>query len=125
MSTLHDCFNCKFPINGAPEDFPAPNQLLPLTVGGIGNFECRMGIETFVDEQVWVSYDFFFNATANRVDGLGSGISFSFQFFPGDATYSLLVSAHVVNDFWPVQNHYRGLAFAQWAIFANNLYIAP
>lgn len=115
-ATLHSCFNCKFPISGAPAAFPAINQLLPLTVAVIGNFECRMGLETTVDEPVWVSYDDFFNATANHIDGAGSGITFSFQFFYGDSTYSMLVSAHVVNDFGgPVgQAVYTAGAAAQW-----------
>lgn len=116
FAKLQTCFNCYFPVAGAPRKYPAYGQLLPLRVLEVGNFECTMG-PTFTG----MDYRAFkFNATKNHVDGYGSNIAF--QFVKVGTQSKLVVDAYVVNDFLVVgQFTYVAMAGLQWQIFANNL----
>lgn len=116
MSRLKTCFNCYFPVPGAPRDYPVVGQLLPLRILAIGNFECRMG-PTFKGTN-YEAFEFF--ATKNHVDGYGSNITFEFMLVGGQSR--LVVSGYVVNDFFVFgQGPYVAFAGATWQIFANNL----
>lgn len=111
---LHNCFNCYFPISGAPSWWPAPNELLPLIVF-LQNMECRMGTVVVGGLQ---DYSWSFRATANHLDGYGSHITFALRYVGG--TPSLIVSAFVVND--PVNKDLMlMMANSQWQTFATNL----
>lgn len=114
-SRLKSCFNCYFPVSGAPRAFPTPGKLLPLTVGP-ANFECK-----FKSEFSGTNYfGFQFDATKNHVDGLGSNIVFEFRTVGG--VKKLVVSAYIVNDsFWANNPAYRLGAQNNWAKFAWNL----
>lgn len=120
---LKGCFNCLFPVSGAPRAFPTVGQILPLTVGP-ANFECR-----FKSEFSSATYfGFQFDATENHVDGAGSNIIFQFQpdtYLPGlNATGFLTVDAYIVNDSWWLNNDvYRAAALANWQKFADNVNI--
>lgn len=109
---LRSCFNCYFPVAGAPRAFPTQGQLLPLTVGGIGNFECRMGGTAKVTGSL---FQYSFIATQNHVDGAGSTITFSFR-----SDKYLYVSASIMNQLLN-NSLYRGGAIQTWTTFANNL----
>lgn len=112
---LKKCFNCYFPVSGAPKAFPAVNQLLPLKVGP-ANFECRF-------KSVFRGTNYFgfqFDATKNHIDKFGSNIIFQFRTIGGKKY--LTVSAYVVNDaFWVKNAFYRSGAIQKWTDFANNL----
>lgn len=109
---LRSCFNCYFPVVGAPRAFPAQGQLLPLTVGGIGNFECRMG---GIGKVTGSLFQYSFIATRNHIDGAGSSITFSFR-----SDQYLYVSASIMNQLLN-NSIYRGGAIQTWTTFANNL----
>jgi len=109
---LRSCFNCYFPVAGAPRAFPTQGQLLPLTVGGIGNFECRMGGTAKVAGSL---FQYSFLATRNHIDGEGSTITFSFR-----SDQYLWVSASVMNQLLN-NSLYRGGAIQTWSNFANKL----
>lgn len=109
---LRSCFNCYFPVSGAPRAFPTQGQLLPLTVGGIGNFECRMGGIGKVNGSL---FQYSFLATRNHIDGEGSTITFSFR-----SDQYLHVSTSVMNQLLN-NSLYRGGAIQTWTTFANNL----
>ena len=109
---LRSCFNCYFPVPGAPRAFPTQSQLLPLRVALIGNFECRMGGIAKVNGSL---FQYSFLATRNHDDGEGSTITFSFR-----SDQYLYVSASVMNQF-ANNSFYRGFAIQTWTTFANNL----
>ena len=112
---LKRCFNCYFPVAGAPKQFPAPGQLLPLNVWGLP-FECKFRAD-FTGTNY---FRFQFDATKNHVDGLDSNIVFEFKLVGG--ARKLVVSAHVVNDPWPdIKRLYEAGAAYNWANFAHNL----
>ena len=118
---IHNCFNCYFPVAGAPASYPAPNELLPLVVYAASplffvNMECRMGTTVVATQD----FSWSFRATANHYDGYGSRISFNFRYI--NNVPSLVVSAVIVNDRGQALNAaYTGLAQANWQTFANNL----
>lgn len=116
FNRLKTCFNCYFPVDGAPRNYPTQGQLLPLTVARIGNFECTMG-PTFTGTN-YRAFEFF--ATKNHVDGYGSNITFEFMLVGGKS--KLVVEGYVVNDFFIVgQYFYVVSADYTWQLFANNL----
>lgn len=118
-SSLQSCFNCEFPLAGAPTSFPSSNQLLPFYLGWPGfslNFECRRGpVYTTAPN----FYAMQFNATANHIDGYGSNIVFEIKYVSGQS--KLVVSTYIVNDFWAGNGVYVSGAAISWAIFASNL----
>ncbi|MEY3846599.1 MAG: hypothetical protein RJA66_866 [Actinomycetota bacterium] len=114
MSRLKTCFNCYFPVSGAPKNYPKPGQLLPLSVG-IFNFECRMA--STVETPSYGSFQF--NATANHVDGYGSNIIFQFMKI-GGRNY-LVVDAYIVNSLDLIRAPYLASAGLNWQVFAWNL----
>lgn len=114
---LKSCFNCYFPVTGAPQGFPVPQQLLPLSTSFFGsnfNMECRFDAEFNGTNY----YGFSFLATANHVDGIGSWILFEMKTVSG--AKKLIVSAHVMNDLLKVGPYSLG-AQGKWQDFANNL----
>ena len=112
---LKKCFNCYFPVAGAPKAFPRKGQLLPLKVAGL-HFECK-----FKSEFSGSSYfGFQFDATKNHVDKLGSNIIFQFRTIGGKRY--LQINAYIVNDaFWIKNAIYRSGAQSTWKKFAANL----
>lgn len=130
---LHGCFNCYFPVSGAPQGYPVPGQLLPLTVGPM-NFECRFRDDFYRSDEYWNGifdyWGFTFDSTENHVDGMWSHITFTFQDWdrygepglPPERITRMRVDAHIENDFtWVGNTAYRTGALMNWAQFALNL----
>lgn len=129
------CFNCYFPVEGAPHYFPTSGQFLPLVVRpfdgapGSWNFNCVFDAyyyETYAGSNAYFGFDFF--AAEGHVDGLGSTISFSFNpvWDQSNAPVKwaeLVVNAWIVNDFpgGIPRGIYQFGARANWQEFANNL----
>jgi len=114
---LHTCFNCYFPVDGAPSKWPAFGQLLPLRYG-IFNMECKMNyIFTSTSYYRWK-----FLATKNHLDGLGSNIIFELRRTSAGQN-QLVVDAWIVNDvLWPGGNSvYEIAARLNWYQFSVNL----
>jgi hypothetical protein len=114
MSRLKTCFNCYFPVAGAPRAYPKLGQLLPLSVA-VFNFECTMGSTI----QTTDYGSFQFNATRNHVDGFGSNIIF--QFIQIGSKNFLVVDAYIVNSLDLIRAPYMAAAGLNWQIFAWNL----
>lgn len=119
---LHGCFNCYFPVPGAPRDFPAPGGDLPLYLATM-NLHCTFNQERtglFPDEP---TYSFMFDAAEGHVDGIGSRITFAFFKKPGEGTYTLSVYGYIINDNpgGLGKSPYLVGATAQWAIFQHNM----
>ncbi|MET2012921.1 hypothetical protein ABXJ56_15365 [Microbacterium chocolatum] len=133
-SMLYDCFNCYFPVAGAPAAFPTYNQFLPLEVGPIPgvlgwNFNCYMDGTSYYNEgggMAWFSY--WFRAAASHVDGAGSTITFNFNpawnpSNPSKKFTELVVYAYIMNEN-PMgigQPAYTAGAWYNWGAFAGNL----
>lgn len=112
---LKSCFNCYFPVKGAPKAFPKPGQLLPLKIGP-ANAECKFKSE--FNAKNYFGYQF--DATKNHVDKAGSNIIFEFRTVGGKK--KLVVSAYIVNDAWWLKNAaYKKGALDNWDRFASNL----
>ncbi|WP_374010316.1 hypothetical protein [Leifsonia sp. LS-T14] len=117
---LHDCFNCYFPVTGAPRSFPTLGSLLPLRVGWSGvadaDFICLMD-QIEPADRMWK-----FAAWGNHVDGFGSWIAFGLH--KNALNQNVLeVGAFIVNDFpsgIPNPIYTEG-AKMTWQAFANNL----
>lgn len=132
---LQDCFNCYFPVNGAPAHFPFYLESLPLTVTTIppfsADFSCIMGPSTWRDDGSprLQQLEWSFMADQGHVDGLGSSISFTIAplWEPGAPvaeTFSrLYVSAYIVNSnpLGVPRSVYEAGAVLNWTNFANNL----
>lgn len=114
---LTNCFNCEFPVSGAPRAYPRTNQLLPLRVVGL-NFECTFQGSRYNSYGNWIG--FRFNSTRNHIDGAGSHIIFEFR--PRDGRRYIFVSAYIANDsFWVNNAFYRSGAIQTWQKFADNI----
>ncbi len=143
---LKDCFNCYFPVEGAPAAYPVPGQFLPLVVRladflPSNNFNCIVEKDTYYTEhdfspsipsgspQDTGNYYFNFTTAPGHVHGPGSRIQFWFTTtqwnpYPGFpfANYQLIVTANITNDFGLVGNDaYTFGATETWAKFAANL----
>lgn len=127
---MTQCFNCYFPVEGAPDDMPTTNDLLPLVVrpfpgGPAMNFECTFVQQVLYSSPGFSMWEMIFAATHNHVDGYGSSIQFQIFKKEGESTYTLRVFGYIVNDNpGGIPNPvYVNLAVANWITFANNLYI--
>lgn len=119
-SLLHNCFNCYFPVAGAPRAFPTLGSLLPLRVGWVGvidaDFTCLMDRIEPAD-RMWK-----FAAWGKHVDGFGSWIAFGLH--KNALNQNVLeVGAFIVNDLpMGIPNPiYTEAAVMNWQGFANNL----
>jgi hypothetical protein len=122
---LHNCFNCYFPVVGAPSAFPKYGQLLPLRIPipiFPMNMECKMGSVSTNPKTNFYAWQF--NATKNHVDGLGSNIIFQLRI--NSLGYKeLVVDAYIVKDFWLGNLEYANMAKSNWQTFAENLSSRP
>lgn len=133
-SMLHTCFNCYFPVEGAPASFPTTSEYLPLIVRPWAgspiqwDFSCYFNLEQVTVHSGYTYFNFSFQASTTHVDGDGSWISFDFS--PRDpsqppayAGTRLVVNAYIVNDD-PVglgRPAYEFAASQNWGVFANNI----
>lgn len=124
---LLDCFNCYFPVAGAPTDFPSYNEFLPLTVAGM-NFNCYRDAMHYQTQENLSWFGYSFRATSDHVDGLGSMISFDFNPTwavddPDTIHSQMVVSAYIMNanpGGFP-QSVYTYGAKVEWDKFGFNL----
>lgn len=119
FNELHRCFNCSFPVPGAPAEFPAFGQHLPLR-------PCAFGIcqDAPVAAQPYDPSNVIrLIALPGHFDGEGSTVDFTFfnnVSGPGQGLLMLRVQAHVTNPSLPdeVNKHF---AEAEWQLFADQL----
>lgn len=115
-NALHGCFNCYFPVSGAPTKWPSYGTILNLTSAGM-NMQCMMSFVTTGTNL----YRWKFNATSAHVDGYGSYITFELSKYPVSGKNRLIVDAFIVKDFALGNALYEAAANANWAKFAANL----
>lgn len=124
-------FNEIFPIPGAPDDFPAQGDILPLTMPyellTVLDFEVEMGPEVLVDDPVgYDSWGYVFYATENHIDGEGSTIRFDIMNVPIEGRgveSTLAVHGVVANElpFWIPESAYIIGAETMWEEFSLRL----
>jgi hypothetical protein len=83
---MHNCFNCIFPVEGAPKAFPREGQKLPLVVRAFPGAPFPVDFTCIFRTEQWVpagnqlfpdgDFGFVFDAGKGHVDGVGSWISF-------------------------------------------------
>lgn len=113
---LHTCFNCYFPVTGAPKAWPTYGTILNLKAVW-ENMQCMMSFVTTGTNL----YRWKFNATSAQVDGYGSYITFELSKFPSTGKNRLIVDAFIVNDYKLGNAVYVAAAQDTWSKFASNL----
>lgn len=112
LNLLEECFNCYFPVDGAPSAYPSEGQILPLENHFGQSMEVEMGTTLYPSD---TNNAFFrFTTTENHVYGTGYDVNFTFydggtMEVTGNSPDSLIGEA--------------GDIFAQgtWEDFADNL----
>ncbi len=94
---LHNCFNCYFPVSGAPRAFRKHGHLLPLTLGGM-NFHSTFKDEFSNYSQGIRDWRYCFNSAAGHIDGHGSHMYFTFT-DQRNGQHTLTVHGYVARDF--------------------------
>ncbi|WIE61421.1 hypothetical protein DEI97_017010 [Curtobacterium sp. MCLR17_032] len=124
---MHDCFNCIFPVSGAPKAFPTYHQKLPLTVLTM-SFACIFEQEQFLPAGNPLfpggDFGFYFTADKGHVDGAGSTISFDWWTGADNPVAGekmrFTVAGYVLNEDVPGgQPLYRAGAKSEWGKFVN------
>jgi hypothetical protein len=115
-NALHTCFNCYFPVTGAPKAWPTYGTILNLKAVW-ENMQCMMSFVTTGTNL----YRWKFNATSAHVDGYGSYITFELSKFPSTGKNRLIVDAFIVNDYKLGNAVYVAAAQDTWSKFASNL----
>ena len=119
---LHACFNCDFPVKGAPRAFPKRGQDLPLKAGpfGLGNFHCTFREEYSGGDQGGPYYGFSFDTAKGHVDGTGAWIAFTFR-TDSNGNNILNVFGYVSKNTYVPEKLYKNRANAMWSKFAKNI----
>jgi len=121
MNNLHACFNCEFPISGAPSKYPAVGDTLNLNASPFSFISIPAPVQVSNSYDAGTVAGFGFTALAGHFDGAGSIVQFTFD---GDRTryLSLEVMANVVVDRGAVANAANTLAAErEWGIFGQNV----
>ncbi|MFB2556178.1 hypothetical protein [Herbiconiux liangxiaofengii] len=117
---LHSCFNCQFPINGAPRAYPVDGQVLPLNASPFSLEWTAAPVKA----QTANGGALQFLAMPGHFDGAGSLITFSWYNDPSGYLH-LYVHAMVKRDLGPARNVANSkIAGFNWLTFwqgvANN-----
>jgi hypothetical protein len=75
---LHRCFNCNFPIGGAPRGFPRVGDELPLEMRIAGQKMANLPVKVTEIQRTADAIDIEFATLPGHVDGDGSTIHFHF-----------------------------------------------
>ncbi|MFT4260794.1 hypothetical protein [Microbacterium sp.] len=121
MAELRRCFNCSFPVAGAPKAFPALNQNITLNASPFSFTK----IPAPVRVSAIVSNGFNFRALAGHFDGKDSTINFRF-YNDRSGWLHISVSAHIKVDRGAAANAVnQAVAGETWAAFLANLIRRP
>ncbi|NUR28017.1 MAG: RHS repeat-associated core domain-containing protein, partial [Catenulispora sp.] len=116
INELRRCFNCSFPINNAPANFPKDGEFIPLNASPLPFLN--------VDAHLY-SYDyhpdgngFYFVANQDHFDNPGSVIAFNFENDnEGELNLRVRAWASTPAPDWLTE----GVAYHQWQTFARNV----
>jgi hypothetical protein len=121
FTALHDCFNCSFPVPGAPAAFPAEGQTLPLRPCLIAGAACQNATVSMHPRE----QDGYMQLVAQpgHFDGAGSTVTFVFSTDSAGVLH-LTVTAYVASNAstaFPPDAVNRAFASNEWAEFARDL----
>lgn len=116
LKELRRCFNCSFPVGGAPKSFPALNQRIDLTASFLWITQpAPVRVSTIA------SNGFTFTALGGHFDGAGSTIAFTF-YNDRSGWLHLKINATVVKDQGAAANAANAaVAKSKWDSFLANL----
>ncbi|MEU6330514.1 hypothetical protein ABZ851_25040 [Streptomyces sp. NPDC047049] len=117
MKSLKHCFNCTFPVKGAPKKFPKENQRINLEACAVF-FACKDAPVRYHGlgnmKNAW-----YFTAEKGHFDGAGSKVYFNF--YTGSKGYlELHVEGYVTHPSVPDSLNKR-FAVEKWQSFAHNM----
>lgn len=115
---LHRCFNCSFPVDGAPKKFPKENQYIKLKACGIGHLGCKNAPVRYHKSNSY-KYTWFFLAQKGHFDGKDSMVRFRF-YDDKQGFLRLKVYATVTHPTIPDAIN-REFATSKWRAFAHIL----
>jgi hypothetical protein len=117
INELKRCFNCTFPINGAPKKYPAENQKLNLKACAV-YFVCKNAPVRY--HKGGIANGWYFTAEQGHFDGKGSKVYF--QFYPEKNTHylKLHVWAYVTHPTVPDSLNKR-FAYDKWQEFSHKM----
>jgi WXG100 family type VII secretion target len=93
---LHRCFNCNFPIGGAPKEFPKVGDQLPLEVKTYGLKALNLPVQVTQIERTGKEINIEFATLPGHADGVGSTIHFRFVEEAGEM--HLRIAGHLGPD---------------------------
>ncbi|OCB20049.1 hypothetical protein [Mycobacterium intracellulare] len=125
---LHRCFNCNFPMGGAPKAFPNVGDELPLEIRTAGQKLLNFPVRVTEIQRTASAIDIEFVTLPGHVDGPDSTIHFRFFEQGGQlhlATHGLITQGPGSEDV-PIlspglRSAYTGVAHAVWQPYINNL----
>lgn len=125
---LHRCFNCNFPMGGAPKAFPNVGDELPLEIRTAGQKVLNFPVRVTEIEKTGSAIDIEFVTLPGHVDGPDSTIHFRFFEQGGQlhlATHGVITQGPGSEDI-PIlspglRSAYTGVAHAVWQPYINNL----
>ncbi|MGV0811174.1 hypothetical protein ABQF34_04385 [Mycolicibacterium boenickei] len=125
---LHRCFNCNFPMGGAPKEFPKVGDKLPLEIKMAGAKLASFPVEVTQAEKTGSEINIEFVTLPGHVDGPGSTIHF--RFFEQGGEIHLGINAHVTDPGPGTQPPpvgpafrvgYTGIAHLTWQPYIDRL----
>lgn len=117
ISELKRCFNCTFPVKGAPKKYPAENQKLDLKACA-SYFVCKNAPVRY--HKGGIANGWYFTAEQGHFDGKGSRVSFQY-YSEKDTHYLMLhVRAYVTHPAVPDSLNKR-FAYDAWQDFSHNM----
>ncbi|WP_078292958.1 hypothetical protein [Mycobacterium sp. D16R24] len=123
---LKRCFNCNFPIPGAPHDFPKVGDELPLHVGPGG--VQGMPVKVTQIDKTSDAINIEFVTLPGHADGPGSTIHFTWHNQDGDlrlGVHSVVTSPGPGTEGWPlgpvIREGYRTIGWGTWQPYIDNV----
>ncbi|MFI0448884.1 hypothetical protein [Actinomadura sp. 6N118] len=113
MKKLKSCFNCTFPVSGAPKKYPKKGQKLPLKACWFKKV-CNAPVKFYPKGK----YGWYFVAQKGHFDGKGSKVHF--HWYQKKKVLYLRVWAYVANPSVPDSANKAG-AHEAWSQFAKNM----
>lgn len=102
FTELKRCFNCSFPVSGAPTKYPGSGQIIQLNASPFSFVKIPAPV-VFFKAGPSTEPDWKFSAMSGHFDGAGSGISFDF-YKPSGYPVRIAISATIMKDNGPIAN---------------------
>lgn len=121
FAELHRCFNCDFPVPGAPAAYPRTGQAINLTsfpswVPSWMNIRGPILIYPRDNESMIVV-----TATDGHADGVGANVTFRFYTDSSGTTHLRTTAVGVHIPWWQAPRKNWGAAYVYWGNFADNI----